>query len=159
MKNLRIITILLALLLLNSCDTEKRIAKKVNKFGAENVLGWLQKNRKDLFIVQRDTIRDTVVITAIKKDTVVKWSNISVYDTITITKDRLKVKVIKLPGDTVKIEGECAGDTIYINKPCPEVITPKYNYGNYEGKYLFIAFPLVLLLIIALAWIINKKYS
>ena len=157
MKNLVAINVLMALLFLSSCDTEKRIAKKVNKFGAENVLGWLQKNRKDLFIVQRDTVRDTVIITAIKKDTVVRWSNIPVYDTITITKDRLKVKVIKLPGDTVRIEGECAGDTVYINKPCPPVMVPKEDYSKYGGKKLFIILPLIILLILALAWYLDRK--
>lgn len=162
MRNSGILTILIAVLLLSSCSQEKRIGKKVNKLGAENVLAWLQKNRKDLFIVRRDTIRDTVMITAINKDTVFKWSVVQNYDTVTITKDRLKVKVIKLPGDTVKIEGECAGDTVYINKPCPPVAVPKEDFSKRFGNKMFIIFPILLvgiiLLLLFLFLFFRKKY-
>lgn len=38
-------------------------------------------------------------------------------DTVVITKDRLKVKYVDLPGDSVYIEGKCAADTLKILVP------------------------------------------
>ena len=34
-------------------------------------------------------------------------------DTVTLIKDRLKVVYVRLPGDSVFIEGECEADTVY----------------------------------------------
>ena len=34
-------------------------------------------------------------------------------DTVTLIKDRLKVVYVRLPGDSVYIEGECEADTVY----------------------------------------------
>lgn len=38
-------------------------------------------------------------------------------DTVIITKDRLKVKFVDLPGDSVFIEGKCVADTLKILVP------------------------------------------
>lgn len=38
-------------------------------------------------------------------------------DTVVLEKDRLKVKYVRLPGDSVFIEGECEADTIEIEVP------------------------------------------
>lgn len=34
-------------------------------------------------------------------------------DTVRIEKERLKIKYVRLPGDSIFIEGKCEGDTIY----------------------------------------------
>lgn len=79
----------------------------------------------------------------IASDTVYK--NISVYidkvskdtvfvsepgDTVTITKDRLKVRFVDLPGDTVWISGEC--DTLTIIKQVP-IKVEKLIYAPEKG--------------------------
>src|SRR5690606_38237315 len=35
-------------------------------------------------------------------------------DTVVVEKERLKIRYINLPGDTVQIEGECEADTITV---------------------------------------------
>jgi hypothetical protein len=42
-------------------------------------------------------------------------------DTVTVEKERLKVKVIRLPGDSVVIEGKC--DTVVVERKVPVTIT------------------------------------
>lgn len=41
----------------------------------------------------------------------------AVLDTVVIEKDRLKVKVVRLPGDSIFVEGKCAADTIIREVP------------------------------------------
>lgn len=38
-------------------------------------------------------------------------------DTVILSKDVLKVKIIRLPGDSIFVEGECKSDTIYQSVP------------------------------------------
>lgn len=38
-------------------------------------------------------------------------------DTMVIWKDRLKVKYVHLPGDTVYLKGECLSDTVFVKVP------------------------------------------
>jgi hypothetical protein len=66
-----------------------------------------------------DTLWRTIEIPIpeVSKDTIFKSS---VGDTVIIEKDRLKVVYVKLPGDSVFIEGECRSDTII--KEVPTVI-------------------------------------
>lgn len=40
-----------------------------------------------------------------------------VLDTVIVEKDRLKVKVVRLPGDSIFIEGKCAADTVIQEVP------------------------------------------
>jgi hypothetical protein len=91
MKNLYI---LLAITIMASCYTKKRA---IEKFCT-----------KDTLVV---TFRDTVYTKTIKHDT----AFISSIDTLTITKDKLRIKYIKY-GDTIYLTGECIGDSIYIEK-------------------------------------------
>lgn len=67
--------------------------------------------------VKRDTIfkEIPVFVTEVKTDTVFKEKQVG--DTVTIEKEKLKIKYVKLPGDSVYIEGECEADTIKINVP------------------------------------------
>jgi|SRR5690606_5678106 len=64
----------------------------------------------------RDTIykQIEVIRPEIRTDTIVKTK---VGDTVRIEKDRLKVVYVRLPGDSVYIEGECAPDTVRIEVP------------------------------------------
>lgn len=72
------------------------------------------------------TVYDTVIVEASHKDTIVSLQKfIHSSDTIYMHKERLTVQVWH-EGDEMKIEGDCAGDTIYreikvpIEIKCPE---------------------------------------
>ena len=86
------------MLLAIACSPAKRLERLVTK-------------HPYLFNQRTDTVVDTftVVIPTVKLDTVVETKE---GDTVVITKDNLKVKYVKLPGDSVYIEGECEGKTI-----------------------------------------------
>lgn len=80
-------------------------------------------------LIIKDTIRDTIRITIpeVRVDTVVKVDQL--FDTVTITKDRLKVKVWRV-NDKVYINGKC--DTVFIEKPYEKIIERKIPVKYYE---------------------------
>jgi hypothetical protein len=80
-------------------------------------------------LIIKDTIRDTIRITIpeVRVDTVVKVDQL--YDTVTITKDRLKVKVWRV-NDKVYINGKC--DTVFIEKPYEKIIERQIPVKYYE---------------------------
>lgn len=110
MKNL-ILIILIPLI--SGCVNEQWIRKKVNKATPERVLSYLQQYESHLFKTKIDTIRDTIQIKSLKVDTIVRLNQLT--DTITITKDRLTTKVW-IKHDSIFVNSECKGDTIYIEK-------------------------------------------
>lgn len=72
-----------------------------------------QASKKCPSLVVRDTIlvHDSILVDKITTDTIFRSQ---IGDTITITKDRLKIKYVNLPGDSVYIQGEC--DSIFVNR-------------------------------------------
>lgn len=83
------------LLLLTSCSAQWHLKKAV---------------QKDPMILKKDTlvVQDTLVVPpVVLKDTV----TLRQHDTITITKDRLRVKIVKV-SDTLIIDAKCDSDTI-----------------------------------------------
>jgi hypothetical protein len=80
-------------------------------------------------LIVRDTIRDTIRITIpeVEVDTVVSVKEL--YDTIILTKDRVKVKVYRVK-DKVYISGKC--DTVYIEKPIERIVYRKIPVKIYE---------------------------
>lgn len=64
-------------------------------------------------------------------------------DTVTIIKDRLQIKYVRLKGDSVFVEGKCKADTIYKKIPVTIVRTIKAKQG-------FSLWQLVVLAIVAL---------
>lgn len=116
MKNKLII--ILSILLLAGCvvprnysRAKEKVDRIVNKFPE---------------ILENDTIviTDSIIIPEVKTDTITK---INENDTIIINKERLKIKIIRLPGDTFKIEGECKTDTIYKKIAVPVYSIDKHN--------------------------------
>jgi hypothetical protein len=71
-----------------------------------------QVKKKCNYNVTTDTIyyRDTIVVDRVRLDTV---AFAPLHDTVYLTKDRLKIKYVNLPGDSVFIQGICETDTIY----------------------------------------------
>jgi hypothetical protein len=59
-------------------------------------------------------------------------------DTVVITKDRLKLKYVRLQGDTVFIAAECAADTIYKKVSVTVVKTIKAK-GGIKWWWLLVA--------------------
>jgi hypothetical protein len=45
------------------------------------------------------------------RDTLLQWDSLIIGDTLTIERDRLHVKVVKLPGERLFVQGECK-DTV-----------------------------------------------
>lgn len=60
-----------------------------------------------------------VLVPSVKVDTVFH----DVHDTVTIEKERIRIRYVKLPGDSVYIEGECKADTVKVEVPCPQNVT------------------------------------
>jgi hypothetical protein len=98
---------IILLLLLSSCGPNfylkkaERALKKAEQLGAKVTADTIYKER----LVFVDSIRVDSIFTS------------KVGDTVYISKDRLKVKYVRLPGDSVFIEGKCEADTIKIQVP------------------------------------------
>lgn len=65
-------------------------------------------------LLKRDTVTiyDTTIIESVRADTVFNAD----FDTITITKERLRVRLVHIR-DSIYLTGECKGDTIYKSFP------------------------------------------
>ena len=155
---MRILPIIL-LLTLSSCLTDKRINKQIAKATPERVLGLIQKNYPHLFTTRIDTLRDTVQIATIRVDTVVTIQQLKSIDTLTIYKDRLKTK-IWIKHDSIFVDSECKGDTVYIEKVITSV-NPDRNY--YQERWWAVPLSIVFFMfilggLILLAWWLDKRY-
>lgn len=66
--------------------------------------------------VKTDTVyvEKTVLVPEVKVDTIV---HSLVGDTVLIEKEKLRIKYVKLPGDSVYVEGKCDPDTIRLSVP------------------------------------------
>ena len=108
------------LLVIIACTPQRRFDRLVKKYP------YLLTNDS---IVIKDTIRDTIRITIpdVQVDTIVSIKEL--YDTVTIEKDRIKVKVWRVK-DKVYINGKC--DTIYIEKPIERIVYRKIPIKIYE---------------------------
>jgi len=60
------------------------------------------------------TVKVPVIVTETRLDSILV---VKPGDTVVLTKDRLKVKYVRLGADTVFLEAECAADTIYKEVP------------------------------------------
>lgn len=104
--------ILLILLLFSACKSPEDLLKKAIAKGAK---------------VKTDTVKVTIekIKPEIKKDTVFITK---AGDTVYINKDKLKIKYVKLPGDSVFIEGKCEADTIKVEVPYAVTTTISAGY-------------------------------
>ena len=91
------------LILLVSCSPEKRLSRLV-------------KHHPELKVTDTLIIRDTVSLALIQADTVLHID--SLFDTVTISKDRLEVSILRLH-DTLYVQGKCKADTIFFEKKIP----------------------------------------
>ena len=95
---MRTVLILLTALLLIGCSTERRCARAVNRCAA---------------LWQHDTtfIYDSITIQRNTIDTVLRWNFLQVHDTVTIRDGRAVIRIVRLPGDSIWVQGECR-DTV-----------------------------------------------
>lgn len=87
-----------AALLLLGCNAEKRCARQMVRCGV-------------VFTSDTQYIHDSIRIERTLHDTLLAWDSIIIGDTITIERDRMRVKVVKLPGERLWVQGECK-DTV-----------------------------------------------
>ncbi len=113
--------LLILSLIIISCTPQRRFDRLIKKNP------WLLT--KDTIRI-KDTIRDTIRITVpeVKVDTVVEYETL--YDTIFLKKDQLKVKVWMDREKKVYIQGKC--DTVYIVKPYEKIVERKIPIRYYE---------------------------
>lgn len=133
-----LILALCALILLGGCSSSFKAQRHLRKAKAH-----ILKAEALGAVWHTDTIykQIQVVVPEIKKDTIFKAV---LGDTVTIEKERLKIKYVRLAGDSVFIEGTCKADTVYkevpvvINKsiPCPP---DKWKFPAFVFAGLFIA--------------------
>jgi len=130
MKWLTVLTIALSL---SSCSAQWHLRKAI---------------RKDPSVLSKDTVvvTDTIVTAPVSvRDTITLQQR----DTITITKDRLKVNIVR-SFDTIMVDAICESDTIVqvIEVPVPSIVM-KDSDRWYNKVYKF-SFYLLLLLLSAL---------
>lgn len=108
--------ILLILLLFSACKSPEALLKKAIAKGAK---------------VKTDTVKIIVerVTPEVKKDTVFLTKE---GDTVYINKEKLKIKYVKLAGDSVFIEGKCESDTVKIEVPVTVTTEISAGYTLWE---------------------------
>ena len=132
---MRIIIILLALLLSQSCYTRKKAIRKFCKSDSVTMM-----------------IHDTIRTETLRVDSVFSVN----LDTILLTKDRLSIRYIKVR-DSIYLSGECKGDSIIITKqikvPCtiPSISSIRFNEWL-EGQPFWVGLIVMLILIFALLY-------
>lgn len=95
---MRTVLILLTALLLIGCSTERRCARAVNR--CANLWRHDTTYVHDSITIERNTI-----------DTVLRWNFLQVHDTVTIRDGRAVIRIVRLPGDSIWVQGECR-DTV-----------------------------------------------
>lgn len=121
---------LILFLILQSCTCDYHLSRAIAKCGSIKRVDTL-------------TVRDTITINSVQLDTVVKAS---VGDTVYLEKERLKVKFVRLKGDSFFISGKC--DTVKIDRiikvPCTTVDIIEPPFYKKLGFWLVIFFAVVI---------------
>ena len=96
-------------------------------------------------VINPDTVFQTVTVTVpgVRTDSVFVPGE---GDTVVIEKDRLQIRYINLPGDTVEISGKCAPDTVI--KKIPYTVTQNVTVPVKDNKWKWIAIGLGMLLLV-----------
>ncbi len=83
-------------LMLASCWTPKRCNRALLRCG-----------------IVSDTVQvwDSIYMERVITDTLLRWDSMRLHDTVTIEQDRVRVKLVRLPGERLYVQGECK-DTV-----------------------------------------------
>lgn len=134
----------LSILMLSGCSAEWHLSKAIGK-------------NPSLLKQKTITVTDTIVLPSVElRDTVL----LKAVDTITLVKDRFRVKIMR-SFDTLVIDGGCDSDTIvrYVNVDVPVI---EYVKENKFWKNVYrVSFYVLLVAIISfiLKGFINKNFS
>lgn len=90
-------SIILLAMLLAGCSTDRQCRKAVAK------CGW-----------KSDTVElwDSIKIERTITDTLVDFQTMNYFDTIRIDRDRVRIRLVRLPGDSIFVQAECKDTTI-----------------------------------------------
>jgi hypothetical protein len=102
-------------------------------------------------LIKPDTVfvEKKVFIPEVQTDTIFESKE---GDTVFISKDRLKLKYVNLPGDSVFIEGKCESDTVTVTVP----ITITKNITAPKGFWYYFPWLLFVLALAAVAYFIRS---
>jgi hypothetical protein len=114
-------------LLLCSCWTPKRCNRALLRCGivADTVQVW-----------------DSIYLERVITDTLLRWDSMRMHDTITIEQDRVRVKIVRLPGERLFVQGECK-DTVVryvrqvVNAVKREQFIPRWLWWLLFGGLVF----------------------
>ena len=111
---MRTITLLLALLLIG-CSTERQCARAAKKCA-------------HLWHSDTAWVHDSIRIERTITDTLLSWQTLRERDTVTIRDGRATVRIVRLPGDSIWVQGEC-GDTVirYVRQVVTNTVVQKRN--------------------------------
>ncbi len=96
-KSIYIGLIAIALLLIG-CSTERQCARAA-------------KRCAHLWHSDTAWVHDSITIERTLTDTLLRWQTLRERDTVTIRDGRATVRIVRLPGDSIWVQGEC-GDTV-----------------------------------------------
>jgi hypothetical protein len=127
---------LLILLILCSCSANSKLrrAERLIKQAEASGLQW----RVDTVYTEIPVIIDSIRVDSIFVA--------QVGDTVVIEKERLKLRYVRLPGDSVYIEAECKADTIF--QKVPVTVTKTIQAKTNWWLYFFVGFGACLLVVV-----------
>ena len=116
MKRL-LIASLIALLLIG-CSTERQCARAA-------------KRCAHLWHSDTAYVHDSITIERTLTDTLLRWQTLRERDTVTIRDGRATVRIVRLPGDSIWVQGEC-GDTVirYVRQVVTKNVQPRKWYDS-----------------------------
>jgi len=114
-------------LLLASCWTPKRCNRALLRCG-----------------IVSDTVQvwDSIYLERVITDTLLRWDSLRLHDTVTIEQDRVRVKIVRLPGERLFVQGECK-DTVVryvrqvVNAVKREQFIPSWLWWLLFGGFAF----------------------
>ena len=117
--------ILIVIGLAFGCSPQKRLSRIIS-------------NHPYLLTTDTVTVSDTTIIEAVRSDTIVSYE--SLLDTVYITEDRLKVRVVRV-ADSIYIKGECDTDTIIktIEVPYEKIVIQPLTWWQRHKAWIFVA--------------------
>lgn len=141
-----LIIFLLLILMLMSCSSTWRASRHL-RIANKHIL------KAEAFgaVWSADTVYKVVdvVVPQVKIDTLIQTVQ---GDTVFIDKERLSLKFIRLPGDSIFIEAECKADTIY--KEIPVTVNRQiYTPDKWKTPALAMAFCLLMLIIASIGYL------
>jgi hypothetical protein len=145
-----------------NCSASQRAQRHLSK--AIDHIDKAKKLDPSISITRVDTVEKVVVRPESRVDSI--FTSIP-GDTVVIENERVKIKYVKLKGDTVYVEGVAKADTVIVKVPCEsDILIKRENYkdivrrvlglNNLEFYLLHIFLGIFLLVFIYVKWLRPK---